>query len=138
VDATGATAATPCPAGTYNPNTGSTSSDACIPVPFGVTTTSLPNATPGTKYLPTVTLQADGIGTSAPGYTATLKWAKVSLPKGMKLSSKGVLSGTPSNTLAAGPSSITVKVTETVTTLNGSKKVKTKNTAQATIPLTIN
>jgi hypothetical protein len=58
-------------------------------VPFGVTTTSLPNATPGTKYLPTVTLQADGIGTSAPGYTTTLKWAKVSLPKGLKLSSKG-------------------------------------------------
>ncbi len=137
VDTTGATAATPCPAGTYNPNSGSTSSAACIPVPFGIATTSLPNATPGTKYLPTVTLQADGIGTSAPGYTTTLKWAKVSLPKGMKLSSSGVLSGTPSKTLAAGPSSVTVKVTETVTTLNGTKKVKTKTTAEATIPLAI-
>ena len=75
---------------------------------------------------------------SAPGYTTTLKWDKVSLPKGMKLSSKGVLSGTPSKTLAAGPSSVTVKVTETVTTLKGTKKVETKTTVRATIPLTIN
>ena len=42
-----------------------------------------------------------------------------------------------SNSLAAGPSSVTVKVTETVTTLKGTKKVETKTTARATIPLTI-
>jgi hypothetical protein len=62
-----------------------------------------------------------------------LKWKKVTLPKGLKLSSTGVLSGTPSAKLAA-PSSVTVKVTETVTTLNGKKKVKTPTTVQATIP----
>ena len=56
---------------------------------------------------------------------------------GLNLSSTGVLSGTPSTKLAAGPSSVTVQVTETVTTLNGKKKVKTKTTVQATIPLTI-
>jgi hypothetical protein len=48
-----------------------------------------------------------------------------------------VLSGTPNTKLAAGPTSVTVQVTETVTTLNGTKKVKTKTTVQATIPLTI-
>jgi len=67
----------------------------------------------------------------------TLKWHKITLPKGLKLSSAGVLSGTPSAKLSAGPSSVTVQATETVTTLNGKKKVKTKATAQATIPLTI-
>lgn len=55
----------------------------------------------------------------------------------LKLSSKGVLCGTPSKSLAAGPSSVAVKVTETVTTLNGTKKVKTPTTAEATIPPTI-
>jgi len=62
-----------------------------------------------------------------------LKWKKVTLPKGMKLSSAGVLSGTPSAKLGP-PSSITVQVTETVITLNGKKKVKTLTTVQATIP----
>jgi hypothetical protein len=106
---------------------------------FGIATTSLPNATPKTPYGPDgpVTLQAAGLGVSAPGYTTTLKWKKVTLPKGMKLSSAGVLTGTPNKNLAAGPSSVTVKVTETVTTLNGKKKVKTNTTVQATIPLTI-
>jgi hypothetical protein len=103
---------------------------------FGIATTSLPNATPNSPYGP-VTLQAAGLGVSANPYTTTLKWKKVTLPKGMKLSSAGVLSGTPNKNLAAGPSSVTVKVTETVTTLNGRRKVKTKTTAEATIPLTI-
>jgi hypothetical protein len=49
-----------------------------------------------------------------------------------------VLSGTPSAKLAAGPSAITVQVTETVVTLNGKKKVKTPTTVMAPIPLTIN
>jgi hypothetical protein len=62
-----------------------------------------------------------------------LKWKKVTLPKGLKLSSTGVLSGTPSAKLPA-PSSVTVQVTETVTTLNGKKKVKTLTPVQETIP----
>jgi hypothetical protein len=33
-----------------------------------------------------------------------------------------VLSGTPNTKLAAGPSSVTVQVTETVTTLNGTRR----------------
>ena len=59
------------------------------------------------------------------------------MPKGLKLSSAGVLSGTANKKLVAGTSSVTVQVTETVITLNGKKKVKTPTTVEATIPLTI-
>jgi YVTN family beta-propeller protein len=104
---------------------------------FTITTSSLPSATPGVAYGP-VTLQTAGAGTSTSPYVTTLQWKKVSLPKGLKLSKKtGVLSGTPSKKLTGGPSSVKVQVTETVTTRNGKKKVKTKTTVQATIPLTI-
>ena len=103
---------------------------------FAIIVPSLPAATPGVAYGP-VTLQAANIGMSTSPYTTTLKWKKITLPKGLKLSSVGVLSGTPSAKLAAGPSSVTVQVTEDVTTLNGNMKVKTKTTVQATIPLTI-
>ncbi len=48
-----------------------------------------------------------------------------------------MLPGTPNTKLAAGPSSITGQMTDTVTALNGKMKVKTKTTVQATIPLTI-
>jgi len=113
------------------------------PVAFGISTASLPGATRGQLFGP-VGLQAEGVGVSASGYTTTLKWAKGAvtrparaLPKGLKLSSAGVLSGTPSTKLAAGASSIAVKVTETVTTLNGKKRIKTKTTVAAIIPLTI-
>jgi hypothetical protein len=105
-------------------------------VPFGVATSSLSAATPGTAYGP-VTLQAVGLGTSTSPYVTTLKWTGAELPKGLKLSSAGVLSGTPNKKLASGAYSVVVQVTETVTTLNGKKRVKTKTTAEATIPLTI-
>ncbi len=219
VDTEGATSPTPCPAGTFNPDTGSTSVAACVMVmvtnpgdqsdyinapitalpnsqtngidpvawsapglpdglmidpssgtitgtpitpcvcsvtlmatdadgnvgtasftwaivPFAIATSSLPSARPNHSYGP-VDLQAAGLGVSAHGYTTTLKWKKVTLPKGMKLSSAGVLSGTPNKHLAADTTSITVKVTETVTTLHGTKKVITETTVQGTIPLII-
>jgi hypothetical protein len=68
-----------------------------------------------------------------------LKWKKESpLPKGLRLSKIGVLSGTPKSTLAANhDGTVKVKVTETVTTLNGTNKVKTKTTVKATIPLAV-
>ncbi len=94
---------------------------------FYIFTSSLPPATPGTSYGP-VTLQAANVGVST-----SPKWKKVTLAKGLKLSSVGVLSGTPSAKLAA-PTSVTVSATETVATLNGKKKIKTKTTVQATIP----
>ncbi len=85
-----------------------------------------------------MTLQTANQGVSSSPYVTTLKWKKITLPKGLKLSRDGVLSGTLNAKSVPGPSSATVQVTETVTTLNGSKKVKTKTTAQATIPLTVN
>lgn len=103
---------------------------------FRVTTSTLPSATPGTAYGP-VTLQETGAGTSVSPYVTSIKWKKVTLPKGLTLSSAGVLSGTLNKKVAAGPSSVTVQVTETVTTLNGKRKAKTVTTVGATIPLTI-
>ena len=107
---------------------------------LSISTTSLPPATPGAPYAP-VTLQAANLTTSTSPYATTLDWHKVALPKGLRLSSAGVLSGTPNKKLVAGSSSVTVQVTETVTILNGNngkKKVKAKATVQATIPLTMN
>jgi hypothetical protein len=99
---------------------------------FGISTNSLPTATPGTSYGP-VPLQAGGLGVSTTGYTTTLRWKKVTLPKGLTLSPSGDLAGTPKARSAA-PGSVTVQVTETVTTLNGKKRVKNQMTALATIP----
>ena len=71
-------------------------------------------------------------------FSTKLKGAKVSLlPKGLKLSSGGVLSGTPSVKLSPATTSVTVQVTETVVTFNGKKKVTTKSTVQGVIPLTV-
>jgi hypothetical protein len=85
-----------------------------------------------------VTLTVGGEGLSSSPYATSLKWEKVTLlPKGLKLSTAGVLTGTPNAKLQPGPTSITVQVTETVTTLNGKKKVKETTTVEATIPLTI-
>ena len=103
---------------------------------FRITTSSLPHATPGKRYGP-VTLHTAGAGKSATGYTTTFQWSKVVLPTGLTLSSEGVLAGTPSTALHAGTSSLEVKVTETVTTLKGKKKVETRTTVEGTIPLTI-
>ena len=97
---------------------------------------SLPAATRGKSYGP-VALHTGGASKSSPGYTTSFRWAKVTLPKGLTLSSTGILAGTPSTTLSAGLSSVTVKATETVTTVDGSTRVVTKTTVQATIHLTI-
>jgi len=127
-DQTGTPWSTPCNIGAIGGGSG--------PAGFTISTSSLPSASPGVAYGP-LTLQETGAGTSTSPYATTFKWKKIALPKGLKLSKDGVLSGTPNAKLAAGPSSVTVQVTETVTTLNGKKKVKTKTTVQATIPLTI-
>jgi hypothetical protein len=105
---------------------------------LAIGTTSLPLATRGAKYGP-VTLTAVNVDPSASPSVTALKWNKVTLPKGLKLSSAGVLSGRPKTKLAAGQSSVTVTLTEKVTTFNsnGTKKIKTTMTVQATIPLTI-
>lgn len=98
---------------------------------FQVATTSLAPIIPGHAIDP-VTLSVGGETVGA-----TLKWKKVALPKGLKLSSSGVLSGTPSKKLAAGSASVEVQVTETVVTINGRKKVKTTRSATASIPVQV-
>jgi hypothetical protein len=65
---------------------------------FAIATTSLPDATPGSPYGP-VTLQVANVGTSTSPYVTTLKWRKVTLPRGLKLSSAAVLSGRRTSTL---------------------------------------
>ena len=104
---------------------------------LAIVTMSLPDATPGVAYSP-VTLQAGNLGTSTSPYATTLTWFGAELPKGLTLSSAGVLSGTPNTKLLTGSYSVVVQATQTVTTLNGRRAVKTRSTVQATIPLTVN
>jgi hypothetical protein len=103
---------------------------------FTISTPSLPNAAPGSHYGP-VTLQTTGAGTSSSPYGTTLKWFGAELPKGMTLSSAGVLSGTPNAKLVARSYSVVAQATETVTTVTGRTKVKTNTTVAATIPLIV-
>jgi hypothetical protein len=90
---------------------------------LAVTTTSLTNATRGVSY---------SYSLSALGGQSPYKWKKTSaLPKGLRLSRTGVISGTPSAKLASGPYLIAVQVTD-------SAKKATKQTANATLTLTLN
>ena len=69
-----------------------------------VTTSSVPGATRGAPY--TVQLVAAG-------GTTPYKWKKLTtLPKGLKLSSSGLLSGTPGLKDPAGPTTVSVQVTD--------------------------
>jgi hypothetical protein len=91
------------------------------PAGFAVTTETLPNATRGAAY--STELQASN---GLPPY----KWKKVgTLPKGLKLSKSGVLSGTPSTKLAPGDYQVAVLVTDATK--------KTKHTASAKLTLHI-
>ncbi len=69
--------------------------------PLTIVTTSLPNGTLGQAYSST-TLQAQG-------GTTPYRWSSNALPRGLRLSSAGVLSGTPSR---AGTFTFTVRVTD--------------------------
>ena len=97
--------------------------DPIIPVSgLQVETTSLPEATRGTAYSATLAVS---------GGTAPYKWKKVGkLPKGLKLSKEGVLSGTPSTKLAPGAYQVNVVATDST------KKLKRSGTA--TFTLTVN
>jgi hypothetical protein len=103
---------------------------------FRIVTTSLASAVHGQAYGP-VQLEVAGVGASAGGFTTTVKWGKVSLPRGLKVTYTGMLHGTPSKALVPGAYPVTVKVTEKVTTLNGTHRVRTTTVVQATLTLTI-
>ncbi len=88
---------------------------------FHITTTSLPDGVVGQAY-------SQQLSTLPAGTVATpVTWKKVSLPKGLSLSSTGVLSGTPSSK-AIGPTEVEVNAT-----LGRHGQV-----ASATIPFTVN
>jgi hypothetical protein len=110
--------------GIGNPATQSFTLTVSAAVGFHVTTTTLPSATPGVAY--STTLQASG-------GTTPYAWKKVgTLPKGLKLSKTGVLSGTPSaKKVTAGNYSIQVKVSDA-----GKKTAKKTATATLTLHVT--
>ena len=99
-------------------------------------TSTLPAATPGVAYGP-VTLQVAGAGVSTPPYATTLKWRAVELPRGLKLSSTGVLSGTPNAKLQPGTLFVGVRVTGKWTIISDFTKTTTTKTIQAVTPLSI-
>ncbi len=77
-----------------------------VMVPLAITTSTLPGATRGVSF--------DGAGfqLQASGGIGPYKWKSVgTLPTGLKLSSTGVLSGTPNATLTPGTYPIDVEVT---------------------------
>jgi len=132
-----------------------TANNQIVKLGFGIADTTLPDATHGVAYAP-VQLQTVLPSTSTSPYATTFKWGKgtlpppnttgtgvptptTALPKGMKLSYTGVLSGTPSMKLLPGTYDVIVAVTETVSTINAAgHRIKTKTTVNATIPITIN
>jgi hypothetical protein len=119
VSSPGSSTQTKCPSGTTTSGTGSTSASDCHPIPLHVTTTSLPEGSRGTPY--SASLQAEG---GSPPY----KWKKLgALPKGLKLSKTGSITGTPSTKIAAGSYSISVQVTDSAK--------KGKHSASATLTL---
>jgi hypothetical protein len=119
VSSSGSATETQCPPLDTTAGTGSTSASQCVLKPLEIETTSLPGAKRGTPY--TDQLKASG---GIPSY----KWKKVGgLPKGLKLSNTGLISGTPSTKLAAGSYSIGVKVTDS------KKKGKDSTTATFTL-----
>jgi hypothetical protein len=89
---------------------------------FAITTTALPPGKRGTAYGP--------VQLNATGGLTPYRWKKTSaLPKGVKLSSTGVLSGTPRTKLVAGSYPISVLVRD------ATKKVH--QTATSTLTLTL-
>jgi hypothetical protein len=85
-----------------------------------ITTTSLPSAAAGTAYTTTHLSEVFG--------DAPLKWTASGLPKGLKLSKAGVLSGKLNKTASAGPYVIHVSVTDSE---------KPKESASVTLTLTV-
>lgn len=95
VSTIGSLTETACPEGMTTTSPGATSQSACVPKPLTIEfPRSLPEATRGRPC---------SIQWVASGGTGPYVWKKlVKLPKGLKLSRTGLLSGTPSTSLAPG------------------------------------
>jgi hypothetical protein len=95
---------------------------SAVQVFLKVETETLPEAIRGTPY------HAELV---AFGGVRPYKWKKVGkLPKGLKLSKSGVISGTPSTKLATGSYPVSVKVTDS--------EKKAKQSATAALTLKVN
>jgi hypothetical protein len=103
---------------------------------FLIETASLHDAAAGRAYPPTQ-LAVQNAETSSSPYQTTLKWKGLALPSWLTLSPAGVLAGQVPKTQPLGTRSITVKVTETVTTVSAGVATKTKTTVDATLPLAV-
>lgn len=117
----------------------SPSSAAVVPLAPGpnIVRALLPTATIGRPYAP-VALHVLGVATStAAGKTTTVMWKKVSLPKGLKLSTTGALSGSLSHQVTPGTSPVVVHVTETAYLANGTKVQRVTTSETATLSLTV-
>ncbi|MGA8725208.1 MAG: putative Ig domain-containing protein [Acidimicrobiales bacterium] len=102
---------------------------------FQIWTSTLPNATPGQPYGP-LQLQSTGGG---PG--STLRWRKAgALPSGLMLTYAGTLLGTPNPNLRLRRGEylpVRVQVTETLITIHGIRRVKTRTTVSKTLTVLV-
>jgi hypothetical protein len=103
---------------------------------FLIDTASLPDATPGRAY-PPIQLTVQNEGTSTSPYQSKLKWKGLTLPSWLTLSPTGVLSSATPKSGALGTHSLTIRVTETVTTVSAGITTKTKTTVEATPALIV-
>lgn len=94
VSTPGSISETPCPEGLTTLSPGATSQSACVPKPLAIEFGMPREVTRGVPC---------SIAWIATGGTAPYVWKKLSkLPKGLKLSKSGLISGTPSVKLASG------------------------------------
>jgi hypothetical protein len=82
-------------------------------------------------------LSAQDPGTSTKPYVTRLVWKALSLPKGLRLSSEGILSGRLESNLSPGTIKVNVQVTETVTTVSDHKKTVASTTVSAAVPFEV-
>jgi hypothetical protein len=112
-------------------------------VGFAISTTSLPVLTRGKAYGP-VALTVVGVGASSAGYTTKIKWGEgppttsgTPLPKGLTLTTSGVVSGKVGRKFVAGTYQVSVEATEKVILVTNGQVTNTKTKVTAVIPLEI-
>lgn len=66
-----------------------------------------------------------------------IRWKAIGAPRGLKLSSTGVLAGILGSRVAMGTASVVIQATEIVTTVIGSKRSVTRMAVQASYALTV-
>jgi len=103
---------------------------------FSIPEQAIPSVEAGQALAATQLVSAAVDPSTSPKVTS-VKWFASSLPAGLKLTSSGVLSGTPNAALAAGIYSIYVTATEKVTTKIGGVTTVTTKTMSRVLPIVI-